>query len=169
MKKKVYLALGSNIGNREEMLQRAIDELHGPAITITRLSSVYETKPMDVTDQPMFLNMVVEAETSLFPMMLLKRVQDVEKGLGRKKLIDKGPRSIDIDILLFGRAIIDSPQLQVPHPRMTERRFVLEPLNEIAPDLRHPRTRRTIRDLLGATLSQGVARTDLRLKIPAVN
>lgn len=157
--KTVYLSLGSNAGDREEMLRNATRLLDSPALHITRMSSIYETEPQDVRRQPWFLNMVLEAETTLFPKQLLKRVQKVELELGRKRLAPRGPRTIDIDILLFGDTVIETAELSVPHPRMTERRFVLEPMTELSPDLRHPVSRRTMRDLLGTIRGQKVRQT----------
>ena len=154
--KRVYLALGSNLGNREQHLQACIDAINAPDLRVLRASGVYETAPRDFHDQPWFLNLVLECETSLFPLQLLKRLQKIEKQLGRERTVNKGPRTIDIDILLFGSFVIDQPLLQVPHPRMTERRFVLEPLAELAPDLRHPLTRRTTRELLANTKDQAL-------------
>jgi 2-amino-4-hydroxy-6-hydroxymethyldihydropteridine diphosphokinase len=125
-----------------------------------RRSHVYETEPQDVRDQPWFLNLVIAAETDLFPKQLLARVLKIEQQLGRKRIKPKGPRTIDIDILLYGDSVIDTEELTVPHPRMAERRFVLEPLAELAPDLRHPATRRSMRELLAATSAQQVRRRD---------
>jgi 7,8-dihydro-6-hydroxymethylpterin-pyrophosphokinase len=118
---------------------------------------------MGVRDQPWFLNAVAEVAVDLFPMQLLARVQRIERDMGRKRGKAQGPRPIDIDILLFGRFVIDTPQLVVPHPRLAERRFVLEPLADIAPDLRHPVTRRTIGEMLADTRDQVVQRTPIRL------
>jgi len=156
--KTAYLSLGSNIGDREHNLTRALEVLGAPDLRIVRTSSLYETEPRDMLQQPWFLNLVVQIETSLFPLQLLARTQKVERDLGRKRLVAKGPRSIDIDILLFGNFVIDTPQLQIPHPRLVERRFVLEPLAEIAPDLRHPLTRKTVREMLAGTAGQIVKR-----------
>jgi 2-amino-4-hydroxy-6-hydroxymethyldihydropteridine diphosphokinase len=150
LSKIVYLSLGSNLGDREQMLRQALERLAAAGLRILRVSSIRETEPVDVLDQPRFLNLVAEAETDLFPRQLLARTQRVELELGRKRLRPKGPRTIDIDILLYGDAVIDSPELTVPHPRMAQRRFVLEPLAELAPDLRHPVTRRTVREMLAA-------------------
>ena len=166
--KTVYFGLGSNIGDREDALQRAITALHAPDLRITRLSSVYETAPQDVTNQPMFLNLVAEAKTSLFPMRVLLRALNIERKLGRKRVMAKGPRIIDIDILLFGAFVVDTPQLVVPHPRLADRRFVLEPLCELAPDLRHPVLLRSMRELLAGTAAQHAKKVAFRPVIPGV-
>ena len=108
----------------------------------------------DLPDQPWFLNIVVEVETELFPRLLLARAQAIELGMGRRRELSKGPRPIDIDILLFGNFIISTSELEVPHPRMSERRFVLEPLAELAPDLRHPATGKTVREMLANVQAQ---------------
>jgi 2-amino-4-hydroxy-6-hydroxymethyldihydropteridine diphosphokinase len=155
-----YLGLGSNLGRREEMLQAAIAELQAPDLRILRTSPVYETEPREMLQQPWFLNLVVEAETSLFPRMLVARTAGVERKLGRKRMVAKGPRIIDIDILLYGNAVVNTLELVIPHPRLAERRFVLAPLADLAPDLRHPVNRRTMRELLAATAGQGVRRVD---------
>jgi 2-amino-4-hydroxy-6-hydroxymethyldihydropteridine diphosphokinase len=148
--KTVYLGLGSNIGDRQASLQTALQRLESPDLRICRTSSTYETAAMDYRNQPDFLNCVAEVETELLPLRLLQRVQRVEREMGRVRNIPKGPRNIDIDILLYGNAVIRTAKLEVPHPRMEQRRFVLEPLCELAPDARHPITRQTIRELLAA-------------------
>jgi 2-amino-4-hydroxy-6-hydroxymethyldihydropteridine diphosphokinase len=142
--KKVYLSLGSNVGEREQNLKRALLELQQEQVEIRQCSSLYETEPQDVAEQPWFLNMVVECETGLFPLQLLSALQRIERGLGRVRgagAVRRGPRTIDIDILLFANVRMETPGLTIPHPRMLDRRFVLEPLLEIAPDLRHPVTK----------------------------
>ncbi len=164
--KIVYLSLGSNVGDREAALQQSIQYLHSEDLRIKRLSSVYETSPRDVTAQPWFLNMVLEAETSLFPMRLLLRVLNIERKMGRKRMVAKGPRFIDIDILWYGGFIVETAQLSIPHPRIAERRFVLEPLAELAPELRHPANRRTIRELLSGTTGQAVKKVAFQPLIP---
>ena len=123
------------------------------------------TEPQDLKAQPWFLNAVAEIETDVFPRLLLRRAQRVEQNLGRRRGISKGPRLIDIDILLYGRFVVGAPDLRIPHPRLADRRFVLEPLAELAPDLRHPIIRRTIREMLAATLPQPVRRTNLVLNL----
>ena len=138
MPRTAYLSMGSNVGDRQANLSGAIELLAAPDIHIKKISSIYETEPQDLPHQPWFLNQVVEMETTLFPMQLLGRLQKIERELGRVRTVSKGPRTIDIDIILFGNFVIDTPQLQVPHPRMAVRRFVLEPLAEVAPELRHP-------------------------------
>jgi 2-amino-4-hydroxy-6-hydroxymethyldihydropteridine diphosphokinase len=154
MKKLVYLGLGSNLGNRLENLRRAIQELRAAGVAVGRGSSVYESEPMDYTAQPRFLNAVVEAETELMPRQLLQRLQHIERRLGRRRGVRGGPRTIDIDILVFGEHVMHTAALTIPHPRLAERRFVLQPLCELAAGLRHPAGRQTVCALL-AGLSGG--------------
>lgn len=153
-KKLVYLSLGSNLGDREANLRSALRSLHRDDFRITRVSATYETAPMYITEQPEFLNIVAEAETSIFPMRALLRTTKIERDMGRRRVTPNGPRIIDIDILVFGRFVMDTPHLKLPHPRMCERRFVLEPLAELVPDLRHPVTNKTVRELLAAAPDQ---------------
>jgi len=134
----IYLALGSNIGDRETNLRQAIGLIGESGIRITEISSFYETEPVDYLDQAWFLNAVLEAHTALPATQLLATLRNIESAMGSKKAFAKGPRLIDLDILLYGNDIIASPDLQVPHPRMLHRNFVLVPLAEIAPTLRHP-------------------------------
>ena len=161
--KTVYLGLGSNLGDRQAQLREALDRLEAAEVRILRRSPVYETEPQDVRDQGWFLNAVIEAETELFPMQLLARTQKIEREMGRQCIKIGGPRTIDIDILLYGNFVIRTPQLEIPHPRMTERRFVLEPLGAIAPDLRHPVTGRTVREMLAEVEGQQVTATGITL------
>src|ERR1700689_4446169 len=147
----VYLSLGSNVGDRDENLKAAIAALPAAGVQVWRVSSFYETEPVDYLDQAWFLNCVVQAETELPPLELLRRLRGVEARMGSKKLIAKGPRLIDIDILLYGQETMDTPELQVPHPRMAQRRFMLVPLAEIAPGLRHPSWPGTAQELLAET------------------
>jgi 2-amino-4-hydroxy-6-hydroxymethyldihydropteridine diphosphokinase len=146
LKKLVYLSLGSNIGDRAANLTAAIGHL-GSLGKVVAVSSFYETEPVEVTAQPWFLNSAVALETEKMPRQLMAAILDLEQKMGRRRLKKKGPRTIDIDILLFGRSVIDIPGLTVPHPGMHERRFVLEPLVEIAPEALHPVLKRTIREL----------------------
>jgi 2-amino-4-hydroxy-6-hydroxymethyldihydropteridine diphosphokinase len=134
----VYLSLGSNLGNREGHLRRAIAALPPSGVQVQQVSSIYETEPVDYLDQPWFLNCVLEAETDLQPLALLEALRSIESQLGGQKQFAKGPRKIDLDILLYGNETIATPELQVPHPRMLQRRFVLTPLAELAPELKHP-------------------------------
>src|SRR5690348_1251053 len=126
--KTAYLSVGSNVGDRESHLAHALERLAADDLRIVRASAIYETEPRDVPDQPWFLNQVVEIETSLFPKQLLGRVQRIERLLGRVPTRPKGPRTIDIDILLYGEVIVSAPGLEIPHPQLPYRRFVLEPL-----------------------------------------
>ena len=154
--KLVYIALGSNLGDRAGNLRLAREQIEAPDLRVLRASSIYETAPRDVEDQPWFLNQVIECETDLFPRQLLGRLQKIERAMGRKRTIVKGPREIDLDILLFGNAVVKIPELEIPHPRLAERRFVLEPLAELIPDKKHPGTRRTVREMLAVVISQVV-------------
>lgn len=151
MKKTVYLSLGSNVGDREGNLRAAIEQLRELG-EVKVVSSFYETEPVEVTNQPWFLNCAVALETDRMPKQLLAAVLGIERTLGRNraKTQPKGPRTLDIDIILFGSSAIDMPGLHVPHPAMQERRFVLEPLAEIAPEVRHPVLKKTMRELRDA-------------------
>jgi 2-amino-4-hydroxy-6-hydroxymethyldihydropteridine diphosphokinase len=148
---RVCLSLGSNIGDRAANLEAAIAALSGTGFRVSKVSSFYETEPVDYLQQDWFLNCVVEGETELPAVTLLARLRDIEKRMGSEKVIAKGPRILDIDILLYGDETIATPELQVPHPRMTQRRFVLVPLAEIAPDVTHPAWHGTAKELLATT------------------
>jgi 2-amino-4-hydroxy-6-hydroxymethyldihydropteridine diphosphokinase len=147
MAESVYLSLGSNLGDRSANLRAAIERL-GEAGTVRAVSGFYETEPVELRDQPWFLNCVVVLETRDTPRALLKKVLAIEREMGRLRMKDKGPRSIDIDLLLFGARVVEERGLKIPHPAMHQRRFVLEPLVEIAPEALHPLLRKTARELL---------------------
>jgi 2-amino-4-hydroxy-6-hydroxymethyldihydropteridine diphosphokinase len=134
----VYLSLGSNLGDRVANLLAAISRLPSVGFHTGKVSSFYETEPVDYLDQPWFLNCVVGGETDQDPLDLLRALRAIESQLGSKKAFAKGPRLLDIDILLFGDQSLQMPELQIPHPRMLQRKFVLAPLVEIAPQLQHP-------------------------------
>lgn len=144
-----YLSLGSNLGNREAQLREAEQRLSNLG-RITAVSSYYETEPVEFINQPWFLNAALALETNLTPHELVHSILQIEREMGRERVQKKGPRSIDIDILLFGDSIINSAELTIPHPAMHHRRFVLEPLAEIVPEARHPLQKKTVRDLLDA-------------------
>ncbi|HVZ16816.1 MAG TPA: 2-amino-4-hydroxy-6-hydroxymethyldihydropteridine diphosphokinase [Terriglobales bacterium] len=146
MKKTVYLSLGSNLGDRAENLSHAVAQI-GNLGEVTAISSFYETEPVEFTEQPWFLNIAVELQTELMPKQLLSALLKIEREMGRKRIRPKGPRLIDIDIVLFGNAVVDNPKLVIPHPAMHERKFVLAPLAEIAPDARHPVLKKSVREL----------------------
>jgi 7,8-dihydro-6-hydroxymethylpterin-pyrophosphokinase len=168
--KTIYLSLGSNLGDRAQNMARAIEALGAHGVRVTRQSSLYETEPVDVRGG-WFLNCVVEAETDLMPRQLMDALLKIERSLGRRRnprpdyegpqeglpgrrLVEPGrkePRTIDLDILFFGASAVSMPGLEIPHPRMAERRFVLVPFAEIAPGARHPILKETIAELLTAT------------------
>jgi 2-amino-4-hydroxy-6-hydroxymethyldihydropteridine diphosphokinase len=143
--KTVYLSLGSNLGDREANLRAALDRLEP-----RRISPIYETSPVDYRTQPFFLNLVAEVETGLMPLQLLSRTQRIERELGRVREVPKGPRVIDIDILLFDARVMRTKRLEIPHPRMQDRRFVLVPLADLVPHLRHPVSGLTIEEMRNA-------------------
>jgi len=144
-----YLSLGSNLEDRAANLRAAVAQLEA-AGRLLAVSALYETQPVDIPDQPWFLNCVAAVETDMTPRELLNLALRVEAEMGRLRMREKGPRKIDIDVVLFGDRIVDEPGLKIPHPAMHQRRFVLEPLVEIAPEARHPELGKTAQEMLAA-------------------
>lgn len=144
----VYIGIGSNLGDRKENCLRAIELLQKREIIVTKRSSLYETEPWGVKDQPLFLNMAIEIKTGLNPAELLKILKDIEREVGREESFKWGPRIIDLDILLFDNIILKTDNLEIPHPLMHERDFVLRPLCEIAPDIKHPILKLSMHELM---------------------
>jgi 2-amino-4-hydroxy-6-hydroxymethyldihydropteridine diphosphokinase len=156
--KRIYLSLGSNIGDREQNIARAIEGLAGCGVRVARRSSLYATEPVGFRAQGWFLNCVVEGETDRMPRQLLHALRELERFIGRRRMVSRGPRGIDLDILFFGSSMVRAPDLEIPHPRIAERRFVLVPLCELAPVLHHPVLKRTIAELLAATSDRSQVR-----------
>jgi 2-amino-4-hydroxy-6-hydroxymethyldihydropteridine diphosphokinase len=167
----IYLGLGSNLGDRAAMLQRAVDHIANMVVTMPlRCSPVYETSPWGEPGQPGFLNCVLEAVTTLEAAVLFEHLKNIEQALGRLPGPKNGPRIIDIDILLYGERIVESDHLRIPHPMMEQRNFVLIPLRDLAPSLKHPVCGDTISDLALRCLDSGtVTPTDIRPHLPAVH
>jgi 2-amino-4-hydroxy-6-hydroxymethyldihydropteridine diphosphokinase len=159
--KTAFLSFGSNLGDRQANLRHAVELLEVAGVRVVKRSSFYQTVAQDLRNQAWFLNLVVQVETKLFPLQLLHSLQKIELQLGRKRSKLKGPRVIDLDILLFGKFLVKTAALEVPHPRMHMRRFVLEPLVEIAPELRHPALHKTARELLATVSDQQVRRSEI--------
>ena len=151
----VFLALGSNLGDRLANLRAAVDGLE-PEVSVLRQSKIYETPPWGFEDQRTFLNMVLQAETNLAPGKLLRFLKEIEVRLGREQSFRWGPRLIDIDILFYDDLVLDTSSMVIPHPRIPERAFVLVPLADIAPDLIHPVEKKSIRELLDAVDHSGI-------------
>ncbi len=152
MRRLIYfLSLGSNLGNRSANLARARKLLRENGVEVLRASSVYETEPVDHLDQPWFMNQALRVRSSLDPHALLRLAKSIESAMKRVPTVAKGPRTIDIDILFAGATVLDTPDLVIPHPRLAQRNFVLVPLCEIAPEIRHPVLGKTIRELAQAS------------------
>lgn len=148
--KRVYIGVGSNLGDRTSFLERAKSlAAKLPQTRFLKSSSLYETEPVGGPPQGKYLNAVWEIETSLPPQELKEKLREIEAGLGRKRSFANAPREIDLDVLFYGAQVVKEANLRVPHPRLHERAFVLEPLTELAPDLRHPVLKKTVRELLG--------------------
>jgi 2-amino-4-hydroxy-6-hydroxymethyldihydropteridine diphosphokinase len=156
--KLIYLSLGSNLGDRAANLNRAVEALAEIGVQFLRRSSIYETEPVDLLAQPWFLNCVVEAKTALEPLPLLKGLQGIEHGMGSQKLVFRGPRIIDLDILFYENATIHEKGIEIPHPRLSERRFVLAPMAELAPHFLHPVMKVTIHELIETTKDKSIVR-----------
>lgn len=149
--KQVYLSFGSNLGSPVENIRKALKALPGAGIEVRRVSSFYRTEPVEFREQPWFVNCVAEVQTNLMPLQLLETLQRIEHLLGRRRAIHKGPRTIDIDILLYENVVVQSGTLKIPHEGLVRRKFVLAPLGELARDLRHPVTQRTVLEMLNET------------------
>ncbi len=145
-----FLGLGSNLGERSRTLLEAVDLLHGPEVRVHRLSDCYRSEPLGLREQPEFLNAVCRLECRLGPRQLLERCLEIERSLGRSRRVRWGPRTIDLDILYFGRLRLSEEALTIPHPHLHERRFVLMPLVEISPGWQDPARGLTARRLLQA-------------------
>ena len=155
---RAFLGLGSNIGDRETNLKTSLSLLESAELRVRKTSSLYHTEPVGEVEQPWFMNAVVEVETSLSPEELLHRCQQIEEEMGRRRLIPRGPRVIDLDILLYDQLTLTTPELTIPHPRLHCRRFVLIPLLEIAPHAIHPLLKKSIRELLKDTTDSSVVK-----------
>jgi 2-amino-4-hydroxy-6-hydroxymethyldihydropteridine diphosphokinase len=156
--KDIYLSLGSNIGEREQNIARAIESLSSGGVRVVAESALYETEPVELRTQDWFLNCIAKVETNLSPQELMQVLLEIERSMGRERLVPRGPRIIDMDIVLYGAELVKEPHLEIPHPRMTGRRFVLAPFAEIAPEMTHPILKKTIRQLLHDTTDQSEVR-----------
>lgn len=158
--KSVYLSLGSNLGDRRAHLEQALERLAAAGVAVRRRSAFYESEPVGTVAQRWFINCVVEVETELMPLALLRLLKRLERQLGRSPASGPQPaaRCIDIDIVAYGTSVVRSPELTIPHPRLAERRFVLEPLRELAPEWRHPLTRQTVGEMLSELTDRSAVR-----------
>lgn len=155
MTSPIYLALGTNLGDRAANLKTAREAL-APKVRVVRESPLYATPPWGYTDQPEFLNQVIEVETLLHPIPLLHHLKTIEAEMGREKTFRNGPRLIDLDILFYGQEVFEGELLQIPHPRLQDRAFILVPLNDLAPDFIHPVLQENVRDMLAKVDAAGV-------------
>jgi len=156
----IYLSLGSNLGRSKGTIKKALTLLEKSHVKILKLSSFYQTEPLEIKNQPWFLNLCLKAKTDLFPHELLIVCQKIEKKLGRKVRSHYAPREIDLDILFYDQKIINKPNLQIPHPKIAQRKFVLIPLNEIASRKIHPVLKKPIKILLSECKDQGIVQTE---------
>ncbi len=154
----VYLSAGSNLGDRKAYLRRGLEFLSASDVVPSRRSSTFETEPVGYLDQPWFLNLVVEARTDLPPEAVLRACLSAERAEGRTRDFRNAPRTLDLDILLYGDVVLDTPGLTLPHKRLPERRFVLEPLAQLAPELIHPVLKLSIRSLLACCPDRSTVR-----------
>lgn len=154
----IYIAMGSNVGDRAAMLARAVEEMNRAGLRVLRESSLYATQPVGGPPQAWFLNAVVEAETDWMPLRVLHALQKIERSMGRRRTVLRGPRTLDLDILFYASSVIRSRELEVPHPRLPQRRFVLAPLAELAPALSHPLLHKTIGELLAESIDSSQVR-----------
>ncbi|MES2971762.1 MAG: 2-amino-4-hydroxy-6-hydroxymethyldihydropteridine diphosphokinase [Patescibacteria group bacterium] len=162
MSHKVYLGIGSNMGNRYEYLQKMVEKLK-EFVIITEYSQIYEAPPWGVKQQPSYLNACIGGETELEPDTLLKAAQKIEEDLGREKTFRWGPHVADIDILFYDNLVLESPYLTIPHPGLPERAFTLFPLADIAGDFKHPKLKKTVKELRDSIPSEGVEASKLSL------